>query len=202
MEDDYDKIAKLVNNGYTLPDALNQIDQSVADDSIGTDQLQTGVIGADEINTTELTPIVQIQREDDGDVATGTTILPADDTIPQNDEGDEYITVSITPKAIGNILIIEAQIYVAHTITTTRSMALFKDSDADAIAAIAEIDDADRAVHLNLQTEISVASLSAITFKIRAGGAVSGTTTFNGSAGSVLYGGVSNSYIKVTEVLQ
>jgi hypothetical protein len=29
MADDYDKIAELVNNGYTLPDALNQVEQTV-----------------------------------------------------------------------------------------------------------------------------------------------------------------------------
>ena len=40
---------------------------------------------------------------------------------------------------------------------------------------------------------------SSITFRIRAGGNVAGTTTFNGSVGSRFFGGVYNSYIEITE---
>ena len=59
--------------------------------------------------------VVQVVNVKDGEVATGTTQIAADDTIPQNTEGDEYMTLSITPKSTSNILLIEASINGYHT---------------------------------------------------------------------------------------
>ena len=51
--------------------------------------------------------VVQVVNVQSGASATGTTVIPDDDTIPQNDEGDEYLTLAITPKSASNILVIE-----------------------------------------------------------------------------------------------
>jgi hypothetical protein len=39
-------------------------------------------------------------------VATGTTIMPLDDTTPQNTEGNQYMTLDITPKSATNKLVV------------------------------------------------------------------------------------------------
>ena len=58
--------------------------------------------------TTAATAVVQIVNVTDGALATGTTVIPQDDTIPQKTEGDEWMTLAITPKASSNKLFIQA----------------------------------------------------------------------------------------------
>ena len=57
---------------------------------------------------------VQIQSTQTGAVATGTTVIPLDDSIPQNTEGDEYMSLSITPSDASNILIIDDDCHLLH----------------------------------------------------------------------------------------
>ncbi len=51
--------------------------------------------------------VQQVVVTQTGAVASGTTVIPYDDTIPQNTEGDEYITRSITPKSATSKLVID-----------------------------------------------------------------------------------------------
>ena len=51
--------------------------------------------------------ILQIVHVTISAFASGTTIIPLDDTIPQQTEGDQYLTASITPKMVNSILEIE-----------------------------------------------------------------------------------------------
>ncbi len=53
--------------------------------------------------------LVQVVNTETGAVATGTTVMPADNTIPQNTEGDEYMTLAITPTNTNNKLLIEVE---------------------------------------------------------------------------------------------
>jgi hypothetical protein len=162
-----------------------------------------GTIGQAEINTSELTPIVQIARTDDGAVATGTTLIPFDDTIPQITEGDEYITVSITPTSATNKLIIEAVLNLSHSVATSgHAAALFQDAVANALAVgWAYISTSTGVFQIKLNYEMVAGTTSSTTFRIRIGSGSAGTTTFNGISGARKLGGVMNSYIKVTEVL-
>ena len=50
--------------------------------------------------------VVQVVNTQTGAVATGTTIMPGDDTIPQITEGNEYLTRTITPTDAANTLLI------------------------------------------------------------------------------------------------
>ena len=136
--------------------------------------------------------------------ATGTSIIPRDDTIPQNTEGTEFMTVTITPRFTSSKLVVEACAFISHSAgNTSLTSALFQDSTANAIAA----SNAFQAIGTgNLQTTIyhsfTAGSLSATTFKIRCGGSQAGTLTFNGGAGGAprLYGAITKSWIKVTEI--
>ena len=148
----------------------------------------------------EFSAPVQIVTSADGAVATGTTLIPGDDTIPQNTEGDEYLSVTITPKSATNLLIVSLETNFAHAVLGTISVALFKNAAADAIAVFGLTGEAaDRRSVISLTHALVAGGTSAITFKVRAGGSNAGTITLNGTSGARKYGGKSASHITVTE---
>lgn len=134
-------------------------------------------------------------------VATGTTTIPADDTIPQNTEGDQYITLAITPKSTTNILVIEATLMLSHSAAATAIIAaLFQDTTANALAA-AEIFQSQSTgmVSVKVAHTMTAGTTSATTFKIRAGGHQAGTTTLNGSGATRRFGAINKTFMKITE---
>ena len=146
------------------------------------------------------TAIVQRVNTQTGAVATGTATIPLDDTIPQNSEGDEYMTLAITPKHADNIL----EITIVANLTTSASnvmiAALFKDSVADAVVAHPQyMGTGNKDMIFVFNHTIVAGSTSEQTFKMRAGGHTLGTTTFNGRAGARIFGGVCLSSITITE---
>jgi hypothetical protein len=147
---------------------------------------------------------IQVVNVQDGAVATGTGVIPCDDTIPQNTEGDEYMTLAITPTNATNKLVIETVAYINSTdaLATQTVSALFQDSTASALAAqfCARNASASSVSICSIRHYMTAGTTSSTTFKIRASGCGAGTTTFNGSAGSRQLGGVSASSITITEV--
>jgi hypothetical protein len=148
--------------------------------------------------------IVQVVNVADSAVATGTTTLPNDDTIPQKTEGDQYFTLAITPKNSSNRLIITAWANAASSQTGVNQfcMALFQDTTANCLTVTDHImmDSAGLKTPLYLQHEMAAGTTSSTTFKIRLGTASAGTTTFNGVAGSRFYGGTMNSGMSIMEI--
>ena len=146
--------------------------------------------------------IAQIQSTQTGAVNTGTTLIPNDDSIPQITEGDEYMTVAITPTSAGSTLEVEVSIMVTSSVLTWVTAALFRDSTANALAA-AQVYGVTTTTggFITFKHRVSASSTSATTFRVRAGGADAGTMTFNGSSTARRLGGVMASSITVTEVL-
>lgn len=138
-----------------------------------------------------------------GTLATGTTVIPADNTIPQNTEGDQYLSVTVTPKSASSNLVIDVTIYAAHSAASSvLTAALFKDSAASAIAAgMVAPTGASYILPIKFTHVIASGSTSAQTFKVRAGANAAGTTTVNGWAGAQYLGGIMSSSIVVTEVM-
>ena len=148
--------------------------------------------------------IRQVQRSVTGAVATGTTVIPYDDTVPQNTEGDQYMSVTITPKSATSLLRIDVKFYGSNSAAGTQSLmvALFQDSTASALATAITTQPTATAV-LNVCSFsyfMTSGTTSATTFKVRAGGNAAGTTTFNGQSGGRLFGGSIASSISVTEI--
>lgn len=145
---------------------------------------------------------IQEIHTQDGEVATGTTTIPLDDTIPQDTEGDEYITATITPTNASNKLVIDVVIQLAHSAAGTVLLAgLFQDSIASALAAgWAAKDGATAFGTVTFRHEMVAGTTSATTFKVRAGSDQAGTTTFNGSGGTRAFGGIMASSISIKEV--
>ena len=157
-------------------------------------------------DTTIITPlkqrIVQVVNTLTGAVATGTTITPMDDTIPQNTEGNQFMTLAITPTNASNKLKIDVVIaYLGCSVDTALTTALFQDSTANAIAAaVTSCIATTRSYPVAFSYYMTAGTTSSTTFKVRAGGANAGTTTFNGDSSTRRFGGVLASSITITEI--
>ena len=145
--------------------------------------------------------IVQRVNTQTGAVATGTTVIPYDDTIPQNTEGDQYMTLAITPKNTNNILYIEVITVSANSVAAHTTTALFQDATAGALAAGAQFTTTGGGTNnTKFIHKMTAGTTSATTFKVRIGTSTAATVTFNGTASGRIFGGVMASSITITEV--
>lgn len=148
---------------------------------------------AEVVQTVEATPITSL--------VTCSTAIPYDDTVPQNTEGTEVITVTITPTSATNRLRIEFDCGVAAGGAADHAIsALFQDSTASAVAvALVGVPDSVRSMSLLLVHEMAAGTTSATTFKVRCG-LTAGTLYINGnSAGTRRFGGIAAARLRVTE---
>lgn len=165
--------------------------------------LQSAGAGADLLWAEVQDNLVQRVRGTRATVGTGTTVVPLDDTIPQNSEGDEYLTQAITPTSATNILRIRAVFYASHSVgTVSLIMSLFQDTTAGALATSISWNPSggNSIIPLVLEYEMVAGTTSATTFKIRIGSDSAGTTTVNGKGGSRQLGGRLISGITIEEV--
>lgn len=145
--------------------------------------------------------VIQVVNYQTGAVSTGTTTIPQDDSIPQNTEGDEYMSLAITPTNASNKLLINVVCVAANSNGGLQIVALFQDSTANAIAATGDEGTNTGLVRpVTLNHYMTAGTTSATTFKVRCGFPSAGTTTFNGEGGSRLFGGVCSSSITITEI--
>lgn len=144
--------------------------------------------------------IVQRVSNQTGAVATGTTVVTPDDSIPQITEGDEYMTQAITPTNTNNILEIQITAVFANSVASdTISVALFQDATAGALAAVmSDSVGANDPKVITFTHTMTAGTASSTTFRIREG-AASGTNTFNGKAGLRILGGVIASSMIIRE---
>lgn len=146
--------------------------------------------------------IAQVVNTQTGASTTGTTTIPHDDTIPASTEGDQYMSLAITPTSSSNMLKIDVVLNATHSAVTWITAALFQDSGGAAIAAADSYQTtATGANNVKFTHYMTAGTTSSTTFKVRAGGESSGTTTFNGSSGGRKLGGVFASSITITEIV-
>lgn len=132
---------------------------------------------------------------------TGTTLIPYDDTIPQITEGTEFLTATYTPAAIGNRIRVTANVFGSYSVAAKVTAALFEGTTTNALsAASGTVATANDCIQHTVVYEGTVASLSAITYRLRIGGSTEGTYSLNGASGTRLLGGVGFSSITVTEI--
>lgn len=136
-----------------------------------------------------------------GSVATGTTSIPLDDTVPQNTEGDQYVVKSITPTSASSLLRVRARLPVSANGTQFAVAALFQDSLVNALAAAdIAIPSAGYTALLTLEADVLANLTSATTFKLRAGLGGAATMTVNGSAGTRRYNGAQVARLHIAEI--
>lgn len=130
-----------------------------------------------------------------------TTAIPVDDTVPQNTEGGEVCTVTITPTNASNRLVIRAQFFGASDTALATVLALFQGSTANALAARShQAGSANALFALDIEHEMEAGTTSAITFKLRAGNNGGATTYVNGTSAGRRFGGVTACRISVEEI--
>jgi hypothetical protein len=144
--------------------------------------------------------LLQVQESFDGTVNTGTNNVPFDNTIPQQStDVNIFYTVSITPAATTNLLIIEAILNFSSPSTRWAGVGIFQDATENALAftwdGLAANDDK----HSYLTYSMLAGTVASTTFKLGAGVHTTGTITINGTGGSQLMGGAYYSGIRVTE---
>lgn len=147
--------------------------------------------------------VVNYQR---GDAVTGAAaVIPHDDTIPQNTEGVEVLTATITPTSAASMLRIDVVVMGSESTNAGDSYAaaLFRDSVADALAVGVQslVGSMRGPSGLSFTHFVTAGSVAATTFKVRAGLDAAGVFVLNGSlAGLRQFGGVMSSSITITEI--
>ena len=152
---------------------------------------------------TDTGKLVQMVNTSSGAVATGTTTMPHDDSIPQNSEGVEFLTLAITPTNASNLLVIDTQCDVSSSVSGPSSthMALFQDSTANAIAQSSQSQAGTHYLNVMfLSHYMTAGTTSSTTFKVRVGAAGTGTITLNGTQSARKMGGAKKSYLRIMEI--
>jgi hypothetical protein len=145
--------------------------------------------------------VLQVVNTMNGAVATGTTTIPQDNTIPQITEGTEFMTLAITPTSTTSKLRIDVVVNGAGSASNSWATALFQDSTANALAATNYNMGANNVVSYSGFTHFMTAgTTSSTTFRVRCGTVGAGTFTFNGQSAGRIFGGVIASSITITEI--
>ncbi|MGL4297336.1 MAG: hypothetical protein ACRCTG_16630 [Aestuariivirga sp.] len=144
--------------------------------------------------------VVQVVNTQTGAVATTTTVMPFDDTIPQITEGGEFMTRTITPTSAANMLRIDVVFNGSPNAASYVTAALFKDSDANALAVGTHYAGNGEYAQTVFTFFMQAGTTSLTTFRVRAGQHVGGTLTMNGDGGARRLGGLLFSSITITEI--
>lgn len=134
-------------------------------------------------------------------LATGTTILPDDNSIPQITEGDQYMSLTITPTNTIHRLNIDVGLFGSSGVNVQQYAALFQDATANALMAskAGQGNTLTSTMH-RFSWEMAAGTVASTTFRVRAGVGSAGTFTFNGQAGAAWFGGVTNSFLSIEEI--
>jgi hypothetical protein len=143
--------------------------------------------------------VLQVVNTQSSTYTSTVTAIPSDNTIPQNSEGAELFTASITPTSSASKLFIQVVVELANSGAAWLAIALFQDSTANALAANTIYQGtATGGSILTINYFMTAGTTSSTTFKVRYG-ANSGTTYANGSSAQVFNGTLFSS-LNITEI--
>jgi hypothetical protein len=139
---------------------------------------------------------------------TANGLIPFDDSVPQNTEGTEFMTVTVTPSASDKTLLIRMIAWLGETSNTSNQIAgaVFVDSEADAIisgwlgtagagGAVPSLTNG----ALLLEDHIPAQSTNPRTYRFRAGSDNGNAISVNGVGSTRRLGGTAISYLEVWE---
>ena len=135
--------------------------------------------------------------------ATTTAIIPLDNTIPQNTEGAEFITVTITPTSASSNLVIEFDAWGSASAAIALVFAFFEGAAADAIySKVQSVTSANLGFSIAGKIIIPAGSTSSRTYRMRFGPNATGTVALlRTNATSAFFNGTSYANFTVTEIL-
>ena len=167
--------------------------------------LNTGAGGFHLLNPVQTGRVAILGNVETGAVATGTNTMPGGNTVPTSSNGDQYMTLTVTPQNPGSTLFIDVVANVTNSAAVNQQTALYQDATANAIASVNNVI-AGSGGGIVTQTfrhkmANNVSAGSSTTFKVRSGATTAATTTFNGTGGGQSGGGTFASSITVWEKL-
>ena len=186
----------------TLPVATDTLigkatTDTLTNKSIAATQL-TGTIAAARLPAGSVLQVVNSQT---GAVATGTTTIPLDNTIPQITEGNQFLSLAITPTSATSKLLIQVSLFATPSTADWVTTALFQDSTANAIASTISYQTTGTGSAPGIFNYFMTSgTTSSTTFTVRVGMSGAGTTTVNGQGGNQRFGGTLYSSITITEI--
>ena len=147
--------------------------------------------------------IRQVVYASRSDLLTGTNTIVFDDSIPQNTEGFEIMTATITPLNAYSNLLVEGSVCFTETSNTGdfQVLCIFRDSTANALACTPANIGAGVTIclHYTVRVQTTADSTNQTFFRLRAGNNVGGLT-INGGEGARQFGGALKSTLTVTEI--
>jgi len=141
--------------------------------------------------------IVQMVYFQTGEFASSPKKMAYEDIIPQNTEGEEYMSLTITPTSVNSILEITVVVNATSN-DNTPTVALFQDNQVNAIAATYFVGYPQWITPVTINHFMQAGTTSATTFKVRMGSS-NGNTYFNGQTSGRMLGGVYSSSITIKE---
>lgn len=133
--------------------------------------------------------------------SSGTGTIAWDNSIPQNTEGDELMTLAITPTSATNRLIITFDAMMGASAANMTALALFQDATANALYTTTQYMIATLQTHSSFTYSMIAGTTSATTFKVRAGASGgAGTTYFLTTGAGLKYGATPQGTLIITEV--
>ncbi len=148
-------------------------------------------------------PFIQMVSTSTTSASTPATLLPFDNTIPQNTEGVQILSLSITPLYSTSKLIINFCGMFEKVSAGNHTIALFQDSTANALASKAFMAGDQHGGMGDLQYIMTSGTTSSTTFNIRLGPSAN-TVDVNScsfTAGGRIFGGVCSTILVIKEVL-
>ena len=145
--------------------------------------------------------VLQVVNSQTSTYASGTTIIPSDNTIPQITEGTQFLSLAITPISATSKLLFTITLSLSPSVAASCNAALFQDSTANAIASGASYQAAGTGlISIPLAYFMTSGTTSSTTFTVRAGMNIAGTLSLNGAGSPGVFNGTCYSSITITEI--
>ena len=145
--------------------------------------------------------ILQVVNVNTTTATSTTATIPFDNTKPQNTEGAELFTASITPSSSSNKLLIRVILQMDHGASEWVIAALFQDSGANALATATQYTSTGTAANtLSLEHYMTASTTSSTTFKVRFGPNGGGTAYVNSQGVNAKFDGTWLSSMTIMEI--
>lgn len=148
-----------------------------------------------------INPLLQIVYTSLNTVQTSSTIIPPDNTIPQNTEGDALMSLTIKPSSSSSILVVEFTSFGQTNAVAEIIATLFQDAGTDSLASVfVDTISSGNIIGPMIMRYVGVAGTdSPTTFYVRYGSDF-GTMALNCDASlNQLYGGVASTVLSIKE---
>ena len=146
--------------------------------------------------------VVKANRRNEGEMLSGGTALPFDDTIPTNAEGNQFLALPFTSDSRPNLHRIRGIMNVASSGTAASIAGTICEATlTDALAVVSAGRDGSANAQAQLVLDHAwVPTMAVPSYTLRAGNSA-GTITLNGSAAARQFGGRMVSFIEINEIM-